>query len=172
MKSIHTETWKKIPGLTRYEASTLGRIRLAPGAARLPYQRIQPGQILTPNPACGERYRSVSIQTDKGSKTMNAHRLIAKAFHGNPPTPLHQIHHRNGDGHDNRPSNLEWTTAKENIAQVTGRRPRLSRDVIVSIKKQIRAGLTNKEIASGFEVTAQQVSDIRNHRLFAAIGLN
>lgn len=42
------------------------------------------------------------------------HRIVCLAFHGKPPTNLHQVNHKNGNRKDNTPSNLEWVTASEN----------------------------------------------------------
>ncbi|WP_190329522.1 HNH endonuclease [Streptomyces venezuelae] len=41
-------------------------------------------------------------------------RLICEAFHGAPPSPLHQAAHLNGVRTDNRADNLAWKTQREN----------------------------------------------------------
>lgn len=45
-----------------------------------------------------------------------AHRVVAFAFHGPPPSPRHEVNHINGDKTDNRPSNVEWVERPENMA--------------------------------------------------------
>lgn len=45
-----------------------------------------------------------------------AHRLVALAFLGAPPTPKHQAAHRDGDRRNNRADNLRWATCRENHA--------------------------------------------------------
>jgi hypothetical protein len=44
------------------------------------------------------------------------HRLVARAFHGEPPSKLHQVRHLNGVRTHNRAENLAWGTAAENAA--------------------------------------------------------
>lgn len=62
----------------------------------------------------GWGYSAVKICTDSGKRSVLIHRLVAEAFIGPPPTPLHSINHKNGIRADNRVGNLEWVTRSEN----------------------------------------------------------
>ena len=42
------------------------------------------------------------------------HRIVAMAFHGNPPTKEHVVDHIDTNKHNNRPENLRWVTRLEN----------------------------------------------------------
>lgn len=42
------------------------------------------------------------------------HRIVATAFHGNPPTPEHVVDHIDTNRRNNRPENLRWLTRLEN----------------------------------------------------------
>ena len=41
------------------------------------------------------------------------HRIVATAFHGEPPTKEHVVDHIDTNKHNNRPSNLRWLTILE-----------------------------------------------------------
>lgn len=43
------------------------------------------------------------------------HRIVATAFHGNPPTEKHVVDHIDTNRGNNRPENLRWVTRLENI---------------------------------------------------------
>lgn len=42
------------------------------------------------------------------------HRIVAFAFHGNPPTDQHVVDHIDTNRRNNRPENLRWLTRLEN----------------------------------------------------------
>lgn len=46
--------------------------------------------------------------------SVRVHRIVATAFHGNPPTPAHVVDHLDTNRRNNRPENLRWLTRLEN----------------------------------------------------------
>lgn len=46
---------------------------------------------------------------------IGVHRIVATAFHGNPPTDEHVCDHYDTNRQNNRPENLRWVTKLENI---------------------------------------------------------
>ena len=120
------EIWKPVLGLEdRYEASNQGRIR----GIKLYGRHTQPRIIASTLDERG--YAKIYIINSFGKKTTTrAHILVCLAFHGEKPTELHQVNHKDGNKLNNTPDNLEWVTASENCRhlydQLNGyeRRPR------------------------------------------------
>lgn len=60
------------------------------------------------------RYHDVLLRRDGNTVKRGVHRLVALAFldavDGHP-----HVNHKNGDKHDNRVENLEWTTPSKNM---------------------------------------------------------
>lgn len=104
------EFWSDIPGFDGiYQASTLGRIR---SVKTWKNGRFYGGNLVTPF-RLKNGYYGVNI-VYRGRKQYLVHRLIALTFvplNGKP-----QVNHKDCDKSNNKPSNLEWVTAKENIA--------------------------------------------------------
>jgi hypothetical protein len=60
--------------------------------------------------------------------TVRIHRIMATAFHGEPPTPEHVVDHIDTNRRNNRPENLRWLTRLENALKnpITRRRIELA----------------------------------------------
>lgn len=74
------------------------------------------------------------------------HRIVAFAFHGEPPTEYHVVDHIDTNRRNNRPENLRWVTRLENALgnQITRAR-------IESVCGSIEAFLENPSLLSGHE---------------------
>lgn len=95
------ETWKGIPFVKNWQASSLGRImnskqkliKLTPGSG---------GYLLCL--MIGAQYR--------------VNRVICHTFHGPPPSHIHQAAHRDNVRTNNREDNLYWATPLQNAADL------------------------------------------------------
>lgn len=104
------DEWRPCPGYEGiYEVSRDGRVK-----------RVQP--------VCGSRvgyhlkgmvdgrgYRTYTLRKAGKFRSEKAHRLVCATFHGAPPDGRNYVNHKDGDKLNNRVSNLEWVTHRENI---------------------------------------------------------
>lgn len=64
----------------------------------------------------------MQLVVTRGEHTIGhpVHRMVAEAFHGPKPSPLHEVRHLDGDKLNNCAGNLAWGTHVENIDDRTG----------------------------------------------------
>ena len=112
---MKNEEWRDVVGYEgRYQVSSMGRVKslerkfpIWHGGERIQKERILK-QAVTHN-----GYLRVTLYTGNKPKTLKVHRLVCQAFHENPDNKP-QVNHINEIKTDNRASNLEWATAREN----------------------------------------------------------
>lgn len=108
--TIHGDEWRVLPIAPDYEVSDRGRVRrITQGGSPIAHA----GRVLSQHPL-RNGYLSCTITVDGRAHKMGAHRLLAIAFHGLPPTRRHQAAHRDGDRKNNTPENVYWATPGEN----------------------------------------------------------
>lgn len=74
------------------------------------------------------------------------HRIVAFAFHGEPPTEYHVVDHIDTNRRNNRPENLRWVTRLENVLENP-----ITRARIVYVCGSIEAFLKNPSMLKGHE---------------------
>lgn len=74
------------------------------------------------------------------------HRIVAFAFHGEPPTEQHVVDHIDTNRCNNRPENLRWLTRLENVLNNP-----ITRARIENLCGSIEAFLANPSILRGHE---------------------
>lgn len=111
------EVWRSVVGYEGlYDVSSAGRVRNA-----------RTGYVRVPVPVTHGYYGLNLTRGSRASRTqVRIHVLVATAFIGPRPTPMHGVNHIDGIKTNNRPSNLEWATPAENNAHAgrMGLKPR------------------------------------------------
>lgn len=111
-------------------------------------------------------YLTASLRKDNKEHYLSLHRIIGKAFIPNPENKP-QINHKNGNKLDNRISNLEWCTARENIQHAcnTGLNKvfKIHTDDKYKICKAYQTGIfSQKRLAKIFNISQPGISYIVN----------
>lgn len=158
--------WCSIPGFDGYQVNTDGRVRTTVDRRYLrAFDEVRQSQSTNGYIGAYLNGRRVSV-----------HRLVCLAFHGLPPSDLHEVAHKNGDRTDNRPENLRWATRSENALErrehgVTGPRGEmqgrsvLKNQEVCAIRNLLKAGkLSQSEIAAAFGVARTTISSIGTNR--------
>ncbi len=156
--------WRKIPGFSKYSASSAGDIRLD-----FVHFGKEPGVMKARKK--GE-YLYLNLQHDWGfSASVPVHRLIAFAFYGKPPVERPMVLHGDGNSLNNAASNLRYGTAKENTedqyrhgTNICGRKAhsaKLSDSDIPKIQELLaQQKLKQSEIADMFGVSQRAIWQI------------
>jgi hypothetical protein len=127
---MNKDSWQPIARWGgRYEVSEDGRVRRSDGTILKQWKND-----------CG--YPLVRLSRPRAVERV--HRLVAEAFVPNP-TGRPCVNHINNDRADNRASNLEWCTQKENLIHAS-KQGRLQRDYWIG-RRSPNAKLTDEQAA-------------------------
>jgi hypothetical protein len=80
-------------------------------------------KFLTPRPVRSRsqlekdntQYWTVGLYKDGVRKNKKIHRVVCRAFHGEPPTEKYEVGHWDNDTSNNSKDNVYWTTHKDNL---------------------------------------------------------
>lgn len=105
---MEEEIWKAIDGYPGYEVSSLGRVKSLVKA----YRREEIILKGSPNTT---GYILVQLYPEpRKRKSLLVHRLVMLTFQPNPMMDELEVNHKDLDTTNNKMSNLEWVTQKEN----------------------------------------------------------
>lgn len=170
------EIWKDIEGYNGdYQISNRGRVKSLKCNSG---SKESPPYILKDKKDHG--YRRIALYKNNNPKFYRIARLVAMHFVSNPKNKS-QVNHINGDKTDDRAINLEWTTPKENtrhahnmglVDSAIGENAsgsKLTSKQVVNIKKLLKQGVTQKEIAKKYPVTQVSIHKIKHGKTWTHI---
>lgn len=110
-------------------------------------------------------------------KVHQAHRVMCRLAHGEPPSPIHQAAHTCGRGHEAcvNPNHVCWKTPEENsldmLVHGTARKPGRPKRRLTAVQveriKALKGVSTQREIAAQFGVAWETIADIHRGRTWA-----
>jgi len=113
---------------------------------------------------------SVTLCRDGRCRPYLTYRLVAEAFLGPAPSPLHEVAHWDGDPSNNRVENLRWATREENeadkkrhgrhLAGERNHRAVFSAEEIVAIRAAHDDGQPIGRLAASYETSRTHISEI------------
>lgn len=114
-------------------------------------------------------YRLVRLCTPGRRQSVSVHRIVCRAFHGEPPIGA-EVRHLNGVASDNRPANLKWGTHAENLADMRlhgtsmdgERRPhaKMTASGVAELRRLARLGKTSAWLSEKFGISVTQAKRI------------
>ena len=163
------EDWKNIPGYP-YQASSLGRIRRSEKARR----GSDTSNRVIATRAHSRGYLTVTLYPTNGQhKQVFVHRAVAAAFFGED---ARLVNHKNGTKTDNQIDNLEYVTARENVAHailmgLAPPRRKLGPIEVVTIRADRKAGRKLEALAKEFNVSASTIGLVCRGKTYTDIAL-
>lgn len=73
----------------------------------------RPMKIYYPKPGCKNPYAAIGVRRNGKTIKLYVHQIIAEIFLGAPPPNRTHVNHKDGNKFNNRASNLEWNSRKE-----------------------------------------------------------
>lgn len=171
------EIWKDIAGYEGlYQVSNLGRVKSFERRWRTGknnnIKRKHKEMIISKSKQI-KSYHVVTLYKNNIQTQKGVHRLVAKAFIPNPENKP-QVNHKDGNKLNNHINNLEWVTIKENMrhAAINGLKAKgekngnskLTRKDVIEIKKMLKKGILQREIAEIYNVDRTAISLIKRNR--------
>lgn len=162
--------WRDIEGYEGlYQVSDSGLVRRVRPLRGVPNTLIVPGKNT-------KGYIHVTLSKNDKKTTYDIHRLVAKAFLGEPTDANPHVNHKDGDKTNNRLSNLEWTDYYKNMEhadKVLGAFPfrgeahpmaKINQADADKIRELAKNGIPTRDIAKRYSLGASYVSGIISGR--------
>lgn len=157
-----------------YQVSNTGKIKILPREISNGYRSYICKEKIMKQTKNKYGYMKVSLL----NKTVNIHRLVAKAFIPNPENKP-EVNHKDGDKSNNNDWNLEWNTVSENTQHaydnnlinkkgINHHMNKLNNEDVYKIRELC---LNNKvsDVAKLYDVSESSISQIKNKKTWKHI---
>lgn len=162
------EEWRDVSWAEGYEVSSYGRV-----ASWKPYRNMakppKTRRLLTLS-VDKDGYQKTTLFQGKTRKTFRVCRLVATAWHGEPPEGF-VVRHLDGSKTNDTPSNLAWGTPQENSddmlnhgTRVVGNAVNTSRLTEADVRLILKSDRGHSDLAREFNVTPCAIWHIRDGR--------
>jgi hypothetical protein len=167
------ECWKPVVGYEGvYEVSNHGRVKRVVGGVGATVGRILKGKLTF------DGYHVVKLRKGGKERNWRVHRLVAAAFIGKIPEG-HDVNHINGCKQTNHVGNLEILTHLDNMRHAfdLGLQPigmerknaKLDDEKVIQIKRYLREGVAQKDLAIQFGVHKKAIYDIKKGKRWSHV---
>lgn len=159
-----SETWKPIPSVPGYLASSLGRIMRAAGSIQMPMGGTRRVGGLRTLKRDHNGYMLFGIYRDGKSVNVSVSRSVCEAFNGSPPEGAEHCDHIDRVRDNNVPSNLRWVSHRENMANAGARRgegrpeAKLTETDVLAIRA---SDLPHGKLADAYGVSRWAIRNVR-----------
>lgn len=151
--------WRVVADFPSYEVSADGRVRRRSGV----YGGHSAPLILA-TAIDRDGYHRVRLRIGSKQTWKGVHRLVCRAFHGEPPSLAHRCAaHRDGNRANNLAANLYWATDIENHRD---------RDMHGNTARGERSGVSRLTTAQVLEIRRQRLAGVRRKDIAAAFGIH
>lgn len=147
-----------------YEVSRCGRVRRVCGASYRNNGTMQTWSGRDLNLSLTTKgYCVVRLSAPGKRKMARVHRLVADAFVDNPRA-LPEVNHIDGNKQNNRASNLEWCTTRENAVHAVKNRlskiTKLSDEEVQMARTRWRNGASTRSLARHFKIDPSSMRQV------------
>lgn len=149
--AVKNEQWKSIKANENYEVSDLGRVR----------HHYKNGKVRVLSPMTNGQNENDYVFIVIDGKKYYIHHLVLETFVGEKPLG-YECDHINSDKQNNTLSNLQYLTRAENRSHKGSKHgmAKLTEKLVRAIKKLVDMGISQKQIADLYEVSASTISGI------------
>lgn len=179
---IVAEEWRPVVGFeSSYEVSSLGCVRsfdrvVVRGNGRPQFHCGRP--IKPRRNRCG--YYRVGLSKDGKQRRCSVHAIVAAAFIG-PRPDGYDINHKDGVKRNNAVENLEYVTPSRNQKHAYEKQlkvpvrgswngqAKLSEESVMTIKSELRCGVTGASLARRFKVSERCIHKIKKAENWAHV---